>query len=200
MSFSRHMKIYRFDLFRWELDTKYNSRPDHRFDESSTGYSLTGCAPAVPVSASPVLDSFSLYIATVHQTAANDNLSLFSLSHQKGALQSSGESCSGISVQKWRNWEAAGEADWLLALKRESVIGPLASQSRPGVQRVEEAPWSSGWDAASSTISSSATGCGRKPGHPFSVAALTRRSISMNAVARSPRRSEARFFVRDLST
>jgi hypothetical protein len=86
MSFSRHMKIYRFDLFRWELDTKYNSRPDHRFDESSTGYSLTGCAPAVPVSASPVLDSFSLYIATVHQTAANDNLSLFSLSHQKGAL------------------------------------------------------------------------------------------------------------------
>jgi putative transposase len=42
-------------------------------------------------------------------------------------------------VQKWRNWEAAGEADWLLALKRESVIGPLASQSRPGVQRVEEA-------------------------------------------------------------
>ena len=86
MSFSRHMKIYRFDLFRWELHTKYNSRPDHRFDESSTGYSLTGCAPAVPVSASPVLDSFSLYIATVHQTAANDNLSLFSLSHQKGAL------------------------------------------------------------------------------------------------------------------
>lgn len=42
-------------------------------------------------------------------------------------------------MQKWRNWEAAGEVDWLLALKRESVIGPLASQSRPGVQRVEEA-------------------------------------------------------------
>ena len=36
-------------------------------------------------------------------------------------------------------------------------------------------------------------------GHPFSVAALTRRSISMNAVARSPRRSEACFFIRDLS-
>jgi hypothetical protein len=100
MSFSRHMKIYRFDLFRWELDTKYNSRPDHRFDESSTGYSLTGCAPAVPVSASPVLDSFSLYIATVHQTAANGNLSLFSLSHQKGALHCSSLSSSGISMQK----------------------------------------------------------------------------------------------------
>ena len=84
MSFFRQAKIYRSDLLRWELDTKYNSRPDHRFDESSTGYSLTGCAPAEPASASPVLDSFSLYIATVHQTAANGNLSLFSLSHQKG--------------------------------------------------------------------------------------------------------------------
>ena len=42
-------------------------------------------------------------------------------------------------MQKWRNWEAAGEADWLLALKRESVIGPLAVQSKLGVQRVDEA-------------------------------------------------------------
>jgi putative transposase len=42
-------------------------------------------------------------------------------------------------MQKWRKWEAAGDADWLVALKRESVIGPLAAQSRPGAQRVEEA-------------------------------------------------------------
>jgi hypothetical protein len=99
VSFLRHVKIYRSDLFRWELDTKYNSRPDHRFDESSTGYSLTGCAPAEPASASPVLDSFSLYIATVHQTAANGNLSLFSLSHQKGALQVSAEVCPGYKYK-----------------------------------------------------------------------------------------------------
>ena len=38
-------------------------------------------------------------------------------------------------MQKWRNWEA----DWLPALKRESVIGPLAVQSKLGVQRVDEA-------------------------------------------------------------
>ena len=31
-------------------------------------------------------------------------------------------------MQKWRHWEAAGAADSLLALKRESVIGPLAAQ------------------------------------------------------------------------
>lgn len=42
-------------------------------------------------------------------------------------------------MQKWRNWEAAAESDWLLALKREAVIGPLASQARPGVERVEAA-------------------------------------------------------------
>ena len=39
-------------------------------------------------------------------------------------------------MQKWRNWEAAGQADWLMALKREAVIGPLAAQSRPGAERV----------------------------------------------------------------
>jgi len=42
-------------------------------------------------------------------------------------------------VQKWRQWEAAGEADWNLALQRESVIGPLAAQTRLGVECVEQA-------------------------------------------------------------
>ncbi|MGC1299016.1 MAG: Mu transposase C-terminal domain-containing protein [Alloacidobacterium sp.] len=42
-------------------------------------------------------------------------------------------------MQKWRNWEAAGKADWLLALKRESVIAPLAVQPKVGVQVVDEA-------------------------------------------------------------
>ena len=42
-------------------------------------------------------------------------------------------------MQKWRQWEAAEESEWLVALKRESVLSPLAAQSRPGAQRVEEA-------------------------------------------------------------
>ncbi|WP_213807867.1 hypothetical protein [Granulicella sp. dw_53] len=41
-------------------------------------------------------------------------------------------------MQKWRTWEAAEESDWLVALKRELVLSPLATQSRPGAQRVEE--------------------------------------------------------------
>ncbi len=87
MSFVRHREIFRSDLSRRELDIECNSRTDHRFDESSTGYSLMGCAPAEPLSASPVVPSFSLNNATVHQTAANGNLSLISLSQRKGALQ-----------------------------------------------------------------------------------------------------------------
>jgi hypothetical protein len=42
-------------------------------------------------------------------------------------------------MQKWRNWEAAPEADWLLALRRESAIAPLAAQSKVGLRRVNEA-------------------------------------------------------------
>jgi hypothetical protein len=39
-------------------------------------------------------------------------------------------------MQKWRSWEAAGEADWLL-VKRESVIAPLAAQFfRPGLKYI----------------------------------------------------------------
>lgn len=45
----------------------------------------------------------------------------------------------GFPCRSGGTGEAAGEADWLPALKQKSVIGPLASQSRPGVQRVEEA-------------------------------------------------------------
>ena len=33
-------------------------------------------------------------------------------------------------MQKWRQWEAASEADWGLALQREAVIRPLAEQGK----------------------------------------------------------------------
>jgi hypothetical protein len=37
---------------------------------------------------------------------------------------------SGISMQRWREWEAAGDAVWAMALSREAVIRPLAEQRR----------------------------------------------------------------------
>lgn len=59
VSFSRHGEIYRSWKLRRGRPRKPNGEPvqpgspAHRIDESPAGYSLTGCAPAEPVSASP---------------------------------------------------------------------------------------------------------------------------------------------------
>lgn len=88
MSFLRQGKIYRNDRKGPGAECLVQrSRGDHRFDESSTGYSLAGCAPAEPPSASPAFCSFLLFSAVVHSAAANGNLSLISLSQARGALQ-----------------------------------------------------------------------------------------------------------------
>jgi transposase InsO family protein len=58
MSFFRHGEIYRWDnrsgQERGELNR--SSSPAHPIDESPTGYSLAGCSPAEPASASPAID------------------------------------------------------------------------------------------------------------------------------------------------
>jgi len=48
MSFSRHGEIY-----RWDGETAPTASPAHPIDESPAGYSLAGCSPAEPDSASP---------------------------------------------------------------------------------------------------------------------------------------------------
>jgi hypothetical protein len=87
LSFLRHTKIYQSDGLKRELNCSFNSPTDHRSDESSTGYSFMGCSPAEPMSASPVLHSFSLYPAAVQSSAANRNCPYFSLSQRRGPLQ-----------------------------------------------------------------------------------------------------------------
>jgi putative transposase len=57
LSFFRHAEIYRSDVgFQAEGEPAFTGSPDHRLDESSAGYSLAGCSPAEPASASPVED------------------------------------------------------------------------------------------------------------------------------------------------
>jgi hypothetical protein len=75
VSFIRHEKIYRYDR-QGEVGQTTNLPRDHRFDESSTGYSFVSCSPAAPTSASPAADSFSLYPAAVQFSAAKRKLSL----------------------------------------------------------------------------------------------------------------------------
>ncbi len=48
MSFFRHGEIY-----RWDRETAQTASPTHPIDESPAGYSLAGCSPAEPDSASP---------------------------------------------------------------------------------------------------------------------------------------------------
>ena len=85
MSFIRHEKIYRYAR-QGEVEQKPNLPSDHRFDESSAGYSFVGCSPAAPTSASPAADSFSLYTAAVQFSAANRNCHSNCLSQAKGPL------------------------------------------------------------------------------------------------------------------
>lgn len=57
MSFFRHGEIYRWDHKPAEHgEPNRSSSPAHPIDESPTGYSLAGCSPAEPDSASPAID------------------------------------------------------------------------------------------------------------------------------------------------
>jgi transposase InsO family protein len=54
LSFFRHEEIYRSDASpKTEQEPAEAGSPDHRLDESPTGYSSAGCSPAEPASASP---------------------------------------------------------------------------------------------------------------------------------------------------
>ncbi len=58
MSFFRHAEIYRpMSVSSWRsLGAATAAAPTHRLDEFPAGYSLAGCSPAEPASASPVED------------------------------------------------------------------------------------------------------------------------------------------------
>jgi hypothetical protein len=88
MSFFRHEKIYHFDVRpNWQGDSTA-TLPAHRYDEFSAGYSLAGCAPAEPPSASPANCSFLQLVLVGNTLPANSNLSLFTVSQDEGAVQS----------------------------------------------------------------------------------------------------------------
>ena len=72
-------------LLKRELNCSFSSLTDHRSDESSTGYSFMSCSPEELMSASPVLQSFSLNLAAVKSAAANYNCPSYSLSQPKGS-------------------------------------------------------------------------------------------------------------------
>ena len=77
MSFFRHTEIYRSDGRRWKRRKPAAvGFPAHRLDESPAGYSLAGCSPAEPASASPT----GGYFVTMARRFAT-SISLLSLYH-----------------------------------------------------------------------------------------------------------------------
>jgi len=106
MSFLRHGEIYRSDeIFcdekgrgrgtasRWSApEPGQKTRRKERVwlivrDEFPAGYSLAGCSPAEPASASPTALRMPEGIAAGKQLPANGNLSLVSVSQPRGAVQ-----------------------------------------------------------------------------------------------------------------
>ena len=83
MGFLRHEEIYRSD--GEARSGRWTAPGAHRFDEFPAGYSLAGCSPAEPASASPAGYSIGEKDGAGKLFPANGNLSLFTLSHDRGA-------------------------------------------------------------------------------------------------------------------
>src|ERR1700685_1473980 len=74
MSFKRHREIYPSDE-----DASLTGVPAHRLDEFPVGYSLVGCASAVPASASPTASEYALkssYQAIIFHRMVNSVLTV----------------------------------------------------------------------------------------------------------------------------
>ena len=81
MSFLRHGEIYRPDGNGRDV-----AAPGHRCDEFPAGYSLAGCSPAEPASASPAGFNLSGPIRRDKRFAPNGTVSLVSLSQAWGPV------------------------------------------------------------------------------------------------------------------
>lgn len=81
MSFLRHPEIYRpmWSSQRLSLGATTAAAPTHRLDEFPAGYSLAGCAPALPASASPADHQFAVQSfcrSSIFQRTANSVLTV----------------------------------------------------------------------------------------------------------------------------
>ena len=86
MSFSRHPEIYQSDGWVGGPGLLPLARPPHRLDEFPASYSLAGCSPAEPASASPTDASMNESVRRDKHSSANGNVSLVLLSQPWGPL------------------------------------------------------------------------------------------------------------------
>jgi hypothetical protein len=89
MSFLRHEEIYRSDgrlSQSWERQPLSSLPWLIGYDEFPIGYSLAGCPPAEPASASPTGNDSPQPTLPYNDFSANGNNTLNPVSHPKGAL------------------------------------------------------------------------------------------------------------------
>jgi hypothetical protein len=89
MSFLRHEEIYRPDVrsgYSWERQPLVAAPALIGCDEFPVGYSLAGCPPAEPASASPTGDDSQQSTLPYNDFSANGNYPLNFVSQSKGAL------------------------------------------------------------------------------------------------------------------
>jgi hypothetical protein len=87
MSFLRHGEIYP-DAVCLTGTGELPTTPQTHRNEFPAGYSLAGCSPAEPASASPTALILQPFIPFVDTISANGHLSLVSVSQLRGAVQS----------------------------------------------------------------------------------------------------------------
>ncbi len=85
MSFLRHPEIY--PTMSAAQGGLAAAPSIHRFDEFPAGYSSAGCSPAEPASAWPASPSIIEERKVGNGLPANGSLSLITLYHQRGAVQ-----------------------------------------------------------------------------------------------------------------
>lgn len=96
MSFLRHEEIYRSDVrpgYSWERQLVVAAPALIGCDEFPVGYSLAGCPPAEPASASPTGDDSQQSTLPYNDFSANGNYPLNFVSQSKGALHNLGLLC-----------------------------------------------------------------------------------------------------------
>ena len=148
MSFLRHEEIYRSDVrpgYSWERQLVVAAPALIGCDEFPVGYSLAGCPPAEPASASPTGDDSQQSTLPYNDFSANGNYPLNFLSQSKGALQGAPFPCISnreapswsdfcfLSAQKSSAWlckrmrmkVSAGFLQWEPS-RRPSVTSPIA--------------------------------------------------------------------------
>ena len=123
MSFLRHAGIYRSDVAwhnleswgrgtasRWSAPGPAKRRDGTAAPCSSSamssraGYSLAGCSPAEPASASPTALSMRWGMSAGNYLSANGNLSLVSVSQRRGAVQAVPISIVGVVTVNYLFW------------------------------------------------------------------------------------------------